>query len=208
MTPILLFTEGRFGDAVAAIVRRSLDGAVVHRLSDVCHALADHVQGAPFVAVATWRLYDRACDALDEACRAAGVRWSGCFLLEHALWTGPLVVPDRPSCWRCFRTRHLTHHAAPERELALLEEYERNRDLGPAGFVPAMAWIAAAALVRDARAPDAEAGRVTRIDLCTGAPIDTRVIGVHGCPRCRPSDAPQVDRFVRHLAPQIKELLP
>jgi bacteriocin biosynthesis cyclodehydratase domain-containing protein len=208
MTPTLILTEGRFGDAVAAVVRRSIADAVVHRLSDASHSLADLVHGAPFVAVATWRLYDRHCEALDEHCRVAGVRWSGCFLLEHNLWMGPLVVPGHPLCWQCFRDRHLTHHAAPERELALLEEYERNRELGPAGFVPAMAWIAGAALVRDARAPEADAGRVTRIDLCTGAPLDTRVLGLHACPRCRPSDAPRIDRFVHHLAPRIKELLP
>jgi bacteriocin biosynthesis cyclodehydratase domain-containing protein len=208
MKPALLLTEGRFGDAVAAVVRRTFAGAVVHRLSDVGAPLADLVHGVPFVAVATWRLYDRHCEALDDACRTSRVRWSGSFLLESNLWIGPLVVPGHPPCWRCFRERYLTHHAAPERELALVEEYERNRDLGPAGFVPAMAWIAAAALVRDAQAPETDAGRVTRIDLCTGAPLDTRVLGVHACPRCRPSDAPRVDRFVRHLAPRIKELLP
>lgn len=208
MTPPLLLTEGRFGDAVAEVVRLSIDGLVVHRLTDVSDSIADLVQGAPYVAVATWRLYDRPCEALDEACRRAGVRWSGCFLLQHDLWIGPLVVPGHPPCWRCFRDRYLTHHPAPERELALVEEYERNRDLGPAGFVPAMAWMAGSALVRDMRAPESDAGQLACIDLCTGALTDTRVIGVHACPRCRPSDAPQVDRFVRHLAPRIKEILP
>jgi hypothetical protein len=53
--------------------------------------------------------------------------------------------------------------------LALFRAYANDPNLGPEGFVPAMAAIAASGLLSDARAPRTAAGRLRRVDLFTGA---------------------------------------
>jgi bacteriocin biosynthesis cyclodehydratase domain-containing protein len=205
--PIILFTEGAFGRAVADLVGRRIPVAAVRRLTDAAADFDAAVRGAGFVGVATWRLYDREHDALDRVCRRAGVRWSSTHLMEDALFIGPLVEPARPPCWRCFRARQLAHRVAPEREVTLLDAYARDRDLGPAGFVRPMAWIAAAGLVRHAHASGDAAGDVVRLDVCSGALLDSRVVGIHACPRCRPRTGAAGDRFVDQLVPRVEEIL-
>ena len=205
---MLILTEGRFGDAVASIITSQVD-ATVRRLTDVIHERrAEFLSGAPFVAVALWRPYDEECDALDEACWQAGVPWSSAYLTDDKLVCGPLTIPRHGPCYGCFRKRYLTHHRAPERELHVSRAYAHDPDLGPAGFVPAMAWIAASGLLSDARAPRTAAGRLRRIDLLAGGMIETGVVGVHHCSRCgrqiteRPGES-----FVRQLVPAVQELL-
>lgn len=203
-----MLTEGRFGAAVAQIIRPEGD-ATVRRLTDVVHdRRAEFLSGATFVAVALWRLYDQECDLLDAACWRAGVSWSLAHLTEDKLVCGPLTIPRHGPCYGCFRRRSLTHHGAPERELGVGRAYANNRDLGPEGFVPAIAWLAASGLLSDARAPRTEAGRLRRIDLLTGGMIETGVVGVHHCPRCRRQIRERPGgRFVRQLVPAVQELL-
>lgn len=205
---MLMLTEGRFGAAVADIVAAQVN-TTVRRLTDVVpHRLADVLSGATFVAVAMWRPYDVECNALDEACWRAGVPWSSAHLTEDKLVCGPLTTPGGGPCFGCFRRRYLTHHRAPERELGVGRAYANDRNLGPEGFVPAMAWMAASALLSDAQAPPAAAGRLRRVDLFTGGMIETRVVGVHHCARCgRRAEGRPGDRFVREIVPAVEALL-
>jgi bacteriocin biosynthesis cyclodehydratase domain-containing protein len=205
---MLILTEGRFGAAVADIITSQVD-ATVRRLTDIIpDQRAEFLSGEAFVAVALWRPYDEACDALDEASWRGGVPWSCAYLTEDKLVCGPLTIPRYGPCYGCFRRRCLTHSRAPERELRVSGAYAHNRDLGPAGFVPAMAWIAASGLMSDARAPRTAAGRLRRVDLFTGGMIETNVVGIHHCSRCgRQSQERPGDRFVRQLVPAVQELL-
>ena len=205
---MLILTEGRFGAAVAEIIRPQVD-ATVRRLTDVVpDQRAEFLSGATFVAVALWRPYDEECDLLDAACWRAGVPWSSAHLTEDKLVCGPLTIPRHGPCYGCFRRRYLTHHRAPERELCVGRAYANDPDLGPDGFVPAMAWIAASGLLSDARAPRTAAGRLRRVDLLTGGMIETRVVGVHRCLRCgRQEKERPGGRFVRQLVPAVQELL-
>ena len=208
MISMLILTEGRFGAAVADIITSQVD-ATVRRLTDVIRdQRADFLSGEAFVAVALWRPYDEECDALDEASWRAGVPWSCAYLTEDKLVCGPLTIPHHGPCYGCFRRRYLTHYRAPERELHVSRAYAHDPDLGPAGFVPAMAWIAASGLMSDARAPRTAAGRLRRVDLFTGGMIETRVVGTHHCSRCgRQNEERPGDRFVRQLVPAVPELL-
>ena len=208
MISMLILTEGRFGVAVADIIT-SQAHATVRRLTDVIpDRRAEVLSGAAFVAVALWRPYGEECDALDEACWRAGVPWSSAYLTEDQLVCGPLIIPRHGPCYGCFRRRYLTHHRAPERELCVCRAYANDPDLGPEGFVPAMAWIAASGLLSDARAPRTNAGRLRRVDLFTGGMIETGVVGVHHCSRCgRQIKERPGDRFVRQLVPAVQELL-
>jgi bacteriocin biosynthesis cyclodehydratase domain-containing protein len=205
---MLILTEGRFGAAVADILAPQVD-ATVRRLTDVIGSgPLEIVTGATFVVVAMWRPYDLACDALDEACWRAGVPWSSAHLTEDKLVCGPLTIPGSGPCYGCFRRRSLTHHRAPERELGVGRAYANDRDLGPEGFVPAMAWMAAAALLSDAHAPRTAAGRLRLVDLFTGGMIETSVVEVHHCARCgRRIETRPGDRFVREITPAVEALL-
>ncbi len=205
---MLILTEGRFGAAVAEIVRPQVD-ATVRRLTDVVSdRRAEFLSGARFVAVALWRPYDEECDRLDAACWRAGVPWSSAHLTEDTLVCGPLAIPGHGPCYGCFRRRYLTHHRAPERARCVGRAYAANPDLGPEGFVPAIAWIAASSLLSDARAPRADAGRLRLVDLFTGGMVETAVVRVHRCPRCgrRIKQRPG-GRFVRQLVPAVQALL-
>jgi bacteriocin biosynthesis cyclodehydratase domain-containing protein len=205
---MLILTEGRFGVAVADILKSQVD-ATVRRLTDaLCGRRAEFLDRAMFVAVALWRPYHEECDALDTACWRAGVPWSSAYLTEDKLVSGPLTIPRHGPCYGCFRKRYLTHCRAPERELALFRAYANDPDLGPEGFVPAMAAIAASGLLSDARAPRTAAGRLRRVDLFTGAMIESAVVGVHQCERCgHQSKAQPGERFVRELVPAVQGLL-
>jgi bacteriocin biosynthesis cyclodehydratase domain-containing protein len=205
---MIALTEGRFGAAVGAILARQA-GANVHRLLDSRPRLAELVAGAGFVAVALWRLCEAECDELDEICARQRIPWSAAYLQGEMLFCGPVVVPGAGPCFRCFRRRYLTHNPAADRERALLRAYGRDPRLGPEGFVPPVAWLAAAALMEDRQRLGAQAGRVRRIDLCTGGTlVDASVIGVHGCRRCRPSEQDESGaRFVRDMVPALGEML-
>jgi hypothetical protein len=46
------------------------------------------------------------------------------------------------------------------------------------------------------------------VDLLNGAVLESAVLGVHECRRCRPrGDAPVGERFVRALVPQLEGIL-
>lgn len=206
---MVILTEGRFGAAVAEIIRSQVD-ATVRRFTDVISDRgAQFLSGARFVAVALWRPYDEACDLLDAACWQAGVPWSSAHLTEDQLVCGPLVFPRQGPCYGCFRRRSLTHHSAPDRAQRIARAYATDPDLGPAGFVPATAWMAASGLLSDRRAPRTAAGRLRRIDLFAGGMVETAVVGVHRCARCgrQIAEDPR-DRFVHQLVPAMRELLP
>lgn len=208
MSHMIIFAEGDFGRAVAgALARRT--PAHEHSLVAARGRFDDLVRGAHFVAVALWRRYDSVVEELGQACARAAIPWSLAMQSDQHLLCGPLVVPPRGACFRCFSRRYLAHHPGADRELALARAYDKDPALGVAGFLPPVVSLAAAALRDDARALEAAAGRVRRIDVLTGEVVDTRVVRVHGCELCgdgAPSD--QSQRFVHFLVPAIRELLP
>ena len=79
--------------------------------------------------------------------------------------------------------------------------------LGPAGYTPGMVAIAAASLLEDAASRET-AGRFRQIDVLTGAVLETRLIALHDCPRCRaqPEGHDPTQRFVVALLPELERL--
>jgi hypothetical protein len=208
MSALLVLTAGRFGAAVGRILAVQAPSCRVTTLAESLAGGFAGVQDADFVALAAWRLHDRESRALDEACWAAGVSWSSAYLSNGELFCGVRVTPGRGPCYPCFRRRFLTHQRAPERDLCVTRAYDRDPELGPEGFAPPTAWMAAAALFEDARATGEPGGRLRRVDLFTGEVVDTRVVAVHACPRCREDVAAERGgRFVRHLSPAVEEIL-
>lgn len=190
--------------AVAERVAETMDAAVMP-LTGVDNLL-ESIRGARFVAVALWRLYDAECDLLDQACFEAGVPWTCTYLSGKYLYCGPVMAPGHGPCYKCFRKRFLTHLPEPERELSLMQAYNRDHALGVPGFLPGLVGMAAAFILSSAKDPAAAAGRLVQVDALSGALVDTRVVPVHGCPRCERSTDIGPQRFIQRLVPEMRRL--
>jgi bacteriocin biosynthesis cyclodehydratase domain-containing protein len=194
----IVFSEGRFGAAVAAGLAAELPLRNQGSLVAALPRLQELLRGAGFAAVALWRPYRFALDQLDEACARARVPWSLVVLDRARLQCGPVVSPGRAPCHRCVERRLQAHWRAHDREDALEGALAANDALGIDGFLPGAVGVAVAALRLDAREHAAAAGRMRITDLLHGTCEETRAVGVHGCSRCaRTGAAPE--RYVEHL---------
>lgn len=203
-----ILTAGRFGQAVASQLAAEFQAIEVHPLVEARGRVNEVVNGAEFVAVAAWRPYPDICLELDEACHERGIRWSMAEIHGETLTCGPLIVPGQGPCYHCYRRRYLSHHHAPDRERVIEDAYQRDDDLGPAGFVQPMVAIATGSIAAHARATDAGAGQMARVDIITASVLETEVIAVHECPRCRGGASDDTgSRFVDHLIPQVEGLM-
>ncbi len=205
---MITLTDGRFGEAVGAILRRTM-GAHEVRLGSAITGFSEKFSPGDFLAVASWRRNDKELDELDAACFAAGVSWCGVYPTEDRLLCGPLVLPGHGPCFRCFRRRYLCHHSSPEREACLQRAYDRDPGLGAAGFMAPMAWAAASMLVAASAMGAQDGGRLREISLFDAGFLDSRVVAVHNCSRCRPSvQTRNGDRFVSRLVKSLDGMLP
>lgn len=204
---MIVFTAGSFGAQVGKRLAQ-LRGARVLPLGNDLQTLRAEISNASFVAVATWRPHVRICQLIDDLCFEARVPWSLAEIHAQRLACGPLVRPGDGACYHCYRRRWLSHNKAPERELVLQQAYEGDDTLGPVGFIGPMVEIAARALASDASAGANEAGRLRLIDVLNGAVLESSVIGVHECPRCRPRTSTLTgERFVRSLVPEFERIV-
>ena len=206
MQRALVLFEGHFGEAVSERIRARLPTASTLGFVAAAVDLNRLVAASDFVLVALWRPYVALCDQLDDVCHREGVPWSQAVLDDHYLYRGPVICPGRGPCFSCFRRRFMTHRPAPERDQAIIEAYDENPAIGPAGFCPATAAAAAAGLCLDAR--DAVPGRLIRYDILHSSLLETRVIPVHACARCgQARTSRKGERFVSHLIPYLDEVL-
>ncbi|MEP7185013.1 MAG: TOMM precursor leader peptide-binding protein [Rhodanobacter sp.] len=204
---MIIFTAGSFGAQVGERLAQ-LRGAKVLPLRNDRELLREQVREASFVAVAAWRPHVLACELIDDLCFETRVPWSLAEINGQRLSCGPLVRPGEGACYHCYRRRWLSHNKAPEREQVLQQAYDHDDTLGPAGFIGPMVEIAAQSLAGDASASSAEAGRLRLVDVLNGAVLESAVIGVHECPRCRPRASTRPgDRFVRTLVPEFERLV-
>ena len=203
---LLVLYQGRFGAAVAdrlavGVADRS------HVLTDALPQLETLVGEADFVALALWRRFPAVTEAVDSTCARLGVRWSAATLEGSSLVIGPVVVPGEGPCHSCFRKRWLTHLAHPERETLLDAWYETDAAAGCEGFPPAAVGMAVAALVLDRAEARNAAGRLRYVDLLRATTEETRVVRVHGCPRCGAPE-PEGRRYVDHLREALAKAAP
>ncbi len=199
---LTIFHAGSFGSAVAARVKGAVPSARLLPLSDSAASFDELVRGAAFVGVALWRRYPTELDQLDEACARNQIPWSSVVLEDTRVRCGPLVTPGRGPCHACYCKRWLTHSPHPRREAALDAVFRSNLRFGIPGFTPSSLRIAAAALLLD-REDLACGGRVRLIDLLHCNVEETRVVRVHGCPRCS-IKRESGDRFATQLSNELK----
>jgi len=199
---------GAFGAAVATLAG--------HRLSLADHAVTvGDVTVAPHAAPAFWPpsdlhvlvagrpspflegILDRS--VVDSHTPAATV------VVEHPrLRLGPLV-DGTGACLGCLHARRAQHDGAHAKVAPLMRAYDRDPSLEPRGHLPhhvalAATWVER--LTEQQAAGTARAGRVTHLNLHTGASGSDQVVGVHGCPRCR-TTPPLADSTWRDLATDL-----
>ena len=182
MTSVRVVAVGGFGEEVAARVAATLDATVVRSWED------DGCADAAVWLLAAWRPAPELASRLDAFAFAHRTPWIPVVAEHPYLVVGPTVVPGVGPCYRCFRRRLSQHGVDDELTELLHAHYDADPAAGPHGHLPAVATVAAAmaceAIERVAREPEAEAGRVRRLDLQTLHLLAGSVVGVHGCPRC------------------------
>jgi bacteriocin biosynthesis cyclodehydratase domain-containing protein len=207
---MLILTAGDFGRDVGQLLARTA-GAQVHDLLEALPRLDELAAGHAFIGVATWRPYEAACEQIDDWCHANGVRWSLAQLAGASVALGPLVVPGQKggACFHCAQARRRTHRKGADRERVLEAAYARDDALGIPGHPRAQVLTAAEALREDAGAPAREAGRTRGVDSLTAAVLESSVVALHDCPRCRPLPAGHdaTRRGVEVMVPVLEGIL-
>ena len=189
---LLVLTVGGFGDRVGARLAQRYPGAEVIDAVAGTHPAAWPTTDVLIVAAE----YDH--PELFEAVERAAFAWRRPWfpvLLDHPyLRCGPVVVPSRTACHRCFRRRRRQHAKTPglwddHRPPALPGSADRVR--GFAGFHVGLATGLAVRAVADARNDSGgpPGGWVRTVGLVDGVPQRSGVIAVDGCQRCRPPRA-------------------
>lgn len=179
-----LLSVGPFGNAVAEYLRRFRNDVTETTVTDESSV---RLEIARITAVAAWRPVPKLCERLNEL----SFQWQRPFvplIVESAaLRLGPLVIPGRGACWRCWEQRSKQHSEWLLAQSALSQHYSANPDVGPQGYLAPFAMMAAtriAEAIEDLDSSSAVAGYVWQIDMISRAITTGVVVGVHDCPRC------------------------
>lgn len=185
--PVQLLVVGSFGKTVAGYLKTFRQDVLETVVADDVIPLPETWEPARILALAAWRPVPSLCELLDDLCH----RWARPFVPlivdSRVLRLGPVVIPGREGCWRCWSMRHRQHGEWPEEQSALLQYYASHPDSGPQGFLEPFALMGAARIRQTIEALDsstATAGQIWQIDMLTGHVVTGLVIGVHGCSRC------------------------
>jgi len=187
-----LLAIGSFGRAVADEMEAMLDPVPVRVTAQPGAASRPDELPELYLAAAVVVLAGRPVPAItewvDEVSFASGVPWLPVIVESTVLRTGPLVVPGRSACYRCFLLRMHQHSPTPAVELALAGHYRASAADEPYGYLPGTVALAAStgsdAVDRALAAPATGTGQVRQRDLVSGRLTRGQVVGIHGCNRC------------------------
>ncbi|MEU3568945.1 TOMM precursor leader peptide-binding protein [Kitasatospora sp. NPDC036755] len=190
MTKVHVLALGDFGTAVAERLRRDHDGVVVTSDREGPQQFSARWPRADVRVLASWREAPAVAEALDARSAAWGTPWLPVVAEHPRLRIGPLVVPGKGACYRCFRRRRSQHERDSALTAALHAHYDAHAEAGPGGFLPQHAVLAAGAALDLLRrlehdAGDKDAGTIRHWHLLEQHLAAARVVGVHGCDRCR-----------------------
>lgn len=177
---------GPFGRQAATLLS-ALDpaGRVVE--PDALDAAFAH---APSVVVAAfWRPSPAVCEQLDELSLASRIPWLPIIVEHPVMRIGPLVEPPLGVCFRCYRRRCAQHDAQRRTTADLHEAYDRDPALGPSGFLPHHARLAAhiaGEMLRRRRAAGTPSGAEVLTVRLFGQDIQASPVTAFGdCDQCR-----------------------
>ncbi|MFG2179974.1 TOMM precursor leader peptide-binding protein [Streptomyces abikoensis] len=190
MTKVHVLALGDFGVAVAEQLLREHDGVEVTSDRDSHQQFSAGWPQADVRVLVSWREAPHLAEILDARSAAWRTPWFPIVAEHPRLRIGPLVVPGAGACYRCFRKRRAQHERDNAITAALHAHYDAEPAAGPEGFLPQHVSLAAgSALDLLHRLEDdggrRDAGTVRHWHLLEQLITSARVVGVHGCDRCR-----------------------
>lgn len=192
-------SSGKFGQQVADRLPSCLPDSATVAVADLPEAFAGNPDA---VVYAMWRADAEAGARADELAHDRGIPWMPVVLDHLTLRMGPVTLPGEGPCFRCFDSRLVQHDIHGETTAALRKAYARAPSLGPSGFLPHQARLAAglaAGLLSGTLAGTSPPGQVVTVRLPRLEISRDSVVTVHGCPRCRteppPRDVPALLRL-------------
>jgi bacteriocin biosynthesis cyclodehydratase domain-containing protein len=197
---VTIVAVGSFGEAVANAMQSFYRGT--QALSDLGKRWMPSTD--EFVIAAMCSEDHDLCDRIDQQARLGGSGWLPVFIDHPLLQVGPLILPDRPGCYCCFLRRRAQHESRARRNSGPREGRARSAG-GTEGFfhhhasiAAAMAWELMTHGKDDggiAGPGPGPAGLVLAWNVRNGSGHSDRLVGCHGCPRCRePSGGREVLR--------------
>lgn len=213
MKSLHILAEGPFGRGVAEQLMCRVDDAASTLIPEKDH----HFQASRFplakvhVFVAS-RPVSRLFKTMDTLAHNWKTPWLPVVLEHPYLRIGPFIEPTRgESCYHCFERRYLQHHLTPDYLQALYHYYDHTPTAGPKGHLKVFTGLAAAhttgLLNRYHFDGTSVIDDVWQINLLTRESIRSKVVGIHGCPRCG-LGREESDRSVRNLVADLDYLLP
>ncbi|WP_053690380.1 TOMM precursor leader peptide-binding protein [Streptomyces sp. WM6372] len=205
MTKVHVLAVGDFGTAVAdRLLQERPEIAVT---SDVKNSLefSSVWPEARVRILASWRETPRLAEMLDARSADWGTPWFPVVAEHPRLRIGPVVVPGEGACYRCFRQRRGQHERDNSHTATLHAYYDASPTAGTAGFLPHHVDMAAGMaldVLRRLEAGETErlAGNVRHWHVLEQHMTGARVVGVHGCDRCRPRQADPASATWQQLA--------
>ena len=185
--PVHVLSIGAFGQAVTQYLRELSTGLLETVISDDTIALPAAWPKSRAIVIASWRPVPHFCELLDDLGFAQGRPFIPVILDSTILRLGPVVIPNKGSCWACWARRYTQHDTWRQERRPLLEHYMSQSSAGPQGYLEPFAMMAASrlALILDAlEDPNPPAGQVWQMDIVTRVIAAATVVGVHDCPRC------------------------
>lgn len=191
MTDLHLIAVGDFGGVVSELLTERYN-AVTTRDPQIVRDTSRWPRARIQVVVA-WRETPALFEAADRYANWTHRPWLPVVLDATSLRIGPLVTGAGGPCYRCFLGRQFQHRQLLDADRDLFRAYDADPEVGVGGYLAAHVTIAvhATSTVIDAMLGDGtecERGRVRTFGLLDARMTNDRVIPVHGCERCCPSE--------------------
>lgn len=182
---VLILSAGAFGDAVTSRLTQLYPTDVQDVGQGTHPSLWPY---ADMIVLATSSERPQLAELVDQVSFVRRVPWLAVFATATEIQCGPLVVPGRTACHRCF-VRRRNQHAPTKRDVRADDARH------PTGHPDHHVGIATA-FVRQSvdeafhQSPAEVGGTVRRFDQASGATSRAFVVAVNRCPRCRPQRPP------------------
>jgi bacteriocin biosynthesis cyclodehydratase domain-containing protein len=203
-----LLSVGPFGEAVGSYLKTIRDDIAQTSVIDNTVPLPATWPDARLHVLVAWRPVPDLCELLNQLSH----EWQRPFfpVIQDltAIRFGPIVVPGRGACWKCWVTRWHQHSGWTKERASLLSYYASHSSVGPAGYLEPFALMTAVRIAQTVTAVDsatATPGSLWQIDMLTRQVTGSIVVGVHDCRWCG-LGRPKATRSFAEMQKELKYL--
>jgi bacteriocin biosynthesis cyclodehydratase domain-containing protein len=179
---LLILAAEKFGFEVANRVAENYTSTIMDITHGTHSSLWPH---ADMILLSTGLERPRVAEAIDETAYIRGIPWAAVTMHPTEINCGPVVIPGRSACYRCFDRRRRQH--APSNP----EHRDVSTRKSPTGFARHHMGVAYAFVllsVEEALGEPTQAlsdASVRSFNLVSGSTNRSNVVAVDGCDRCR-----------------------